>query len=472
MIEAGHGARRAAPLRVGLALVVAAAAPRLAPALAGYQPSNDAAEHLLIARSLARGDGFTLPIRVRDVDGGPAVHDAYGERAPLFPWLLSLPVRAGVGAEGWPDPRLQLVGVALAALCAPLAASVAWTLARRRGLGAWSAAWAAVGAGLVVAWAPSLVRASVHLWAEPLGLLLVLLAVRLELAVAAPAGLVRDVGAQPAAPAGLARERRGDGVALAFALGVVGALARFARPEAWVVVVLIVAAAVGRARRGEQRWREVAALVAGAALVNAAGVAITGVVAPQLFLLEVRRFEEAMGAGATPPRPGVGEVLRAVASNLAGQLWFLLQPKNAWFALPLAALALVRGAKRATAERWLVAWALAFVAATAGVWSTSDPYRFTIAPLALLAPVALVEALAWARRLWPGRRWPLAVVMATLVLVMGHAAGREMRGRGPAPPPRVTAQEGVVVTDDPWSHALITGGPAVLAAQEPAGGRR
>ncbi|MCO5171472.1 MAG: hypothetical protein M9894_34660 [Planctomycetes bacterium] len=422
---------------VGL-LLLAAVAPRVEPALRGYHPSNDAAEHLLIARSLARGEGFTLPIRVRDVDGGPAVHDAYPERAPLYPWLLSAPVRLGIGATGWPDPRLQLLGVGLAALCAPLVASVAAALARARGFGAGGLVVAAAGAGLVVAWAPSLVRASVHLWAEPLGLLLVLGAARLDLAL----------------------DRGGPGrAALA---GLVGGLARFARPEAWVVAPLLLARAVARARREPGRWSEALALGGALLAVNAAGIAATGVVAPQLFLLEVARFEDAMGAGAAPAAPTLGSVLAAVGGNLAGQLEHLLLPKNAWFVLPLALLALVRRGRGAD-ERWLLAWAAAFVLATAGVWSTRDPHRFTIAPLALLAPVALVEAEAWRRRLWPGRRGPLAAAAASLVLVLGHAAGREARGRGPGPAPEVVAREGAPALDDPWSYALVTGRPAVLA---------
>lgn len=432
-------------------LLLAALAPRVGPALRAYQPSNDAAEHLLIARSLARGDGFTLPIRVRDVDGGPAVHDAYPERAPLYPWLLSIPVRLGVGAAGWPDPRLQLLGVALAALCAPLAASLAVELARRRGLGAGGQVVVAAGAGLVVAWAPSLVRASIHLWAEPLGLLLVLGAARLDLAL----------------------DRGGTGrAALA---GLVGGLARFARPEAWVVAPLLLLRAVVRVRRERARWREVVALGGALTAVNVAGVAATGVVAPQLFLLEVRRFEDAMGAGAAPAAPGPVDVLVAVAGNVAEQVEHLLLPKNAWLVLPLALLALLPGrpgaatagddrtAAAGSDERWLLGWAACFMLATAGVWATRDPHRFTITPLALLAPVALVEAEAWRRRLWPGRRAVRAALAASLVLVLGHAAGRELRGRGPTPPPEVVAREGAPALGDPWSYALVTGRPAVLA---------
>lgn len=424
---------------LALILFLAALAPRVGPALAEYQPSNDAAEHLLIARSLARGEGFTLQIRVRDVDGGPAVHDAFAERAPLYPALLSVPVRLGVGAEGWPDPRLQLLGVVLAALCAPLAAWLAAALCRRHGLEGWSAVWPIVGAGLVVAWCPSLVRASIHLWAEPLGLLLVLAAARLDLAL----------------------DDRRERWHVAALVGVIGGLARFARPEAWVLVPLLLARAAWRARGEPERRREALALVITLALVNVVGVAATGVVAPQLFLLEVRHYEDAMGLGAAPIAPTLATMIGGFLTNLGDQLGYLLLPKNAWFVLPIAGVALLRPGGRST----LHAWAIAFVLATAGVWSTNDPQRFSIAPLALLAPVALIEAELWRRELFPGRRLPFALLAGSLVLVLGYAAGRELRGRGPPPAPTVVAQEGVPALADPWSYALVTGRSATFARE-------
>jgi hypothetical protein len=436
-VIAGRGAAGCAATALGL--VLAALVPRLGPALTTYQPSNDAAEHLLIARSLARGDGFTMPIRVRDVSGGPAVHEAFADRAPLYPALLSVPVRLGFGAQGWPDPRLQLLGAVLAALCAPLAACLSAELCRRHGLDGWSRLWAIVGAGLVVAWCPSLVRASIHLWAEPLGLLLVLAAARLDLA--------------------LDDDRRRW--RLAALVGVIGGLARFARPEAWVLVLLLLARAVWRARGAPEKRLDALALVVALVLVNVAGVATTGVVAPQLFLLEVGHYEDAMGVGAAPIAPTLATVISAVVANLGDQLGYLVLPKNAWLVLPLAAVALLRPGGRSP----LHAWAIAFVLATAGVWSTNDPQRFTIAPLALLAPVALIEAELWRRDLVPGRRLPCALLAGSLVLVLGYAAGRELRGRGPEPPPVVVAQEGVPALADPWSYALVTGRSATLARQ-------
>jgi hypothetical protein len=439
---------------LGLGLFVLALAPRVGPALRGYQWSPDGSEYLLLARSLARGDGYVLPVQVRF---GPAVasaaadgvtHSAYGERAPLWPWLLSLPVRAGLGRAGWPDPRLQLLGALLACLAAPLAASIAVALARRQGLGPQSTLLAALCAGLVVAWAPSLVRASIHLWAEPLGVVLALAATRMWLAL----------------DPGPGTSQAQSSLGLAAALGVAVGLARFARPEAWVLVpAFLVLLAVGAARaprdaassaRGAA-WAAILALV----VVNVAGWQITGVLAPQLDLFAVGDYRELMrqGEAGRTTAPGAGEVVAGVARNLASQVGHLLLPKNAFFVLPLALI----GARRAAA-RPLVVLAAALGLAAAMVWSTDDPHRFTIAPLCLLAPVAAVEAELLRRRLCPRSPWPLAIYLALLVGLMGHAAGRELRGRPLPPAPTIGAQPGTPSLADPWSYALITGRPARL----------
>jgi hypothetical protein len=416
---------------VALAVALAALAPRVGPALRGYQPSNDAAEYLLIARALAAGDGFTLPIKVRHLDDGPAVHSAWAERAPLWPALLSLPVRAGVGREGWPAPHLQLLGAALAALAAALGVGLTTTLARQRGLTGWSLVWAGLAGGLVVAWSPFLVRASIHLWAEPFALLLVLGGLWLWLLGEGRAG----------------RQAQ----ALAACAGLLVGLARFARPEAWVLVALLLVLGWRRGRG------PVAALAGAVLLVNVVGVAVSGVVAPQLFLFEVGHFEEAMRPGAELARPGLGAIVGGIASNLGGQLYHLLLPKNAFVVLPLALL----GVRRAEPRPLLLA-AAGLIVATAAVWSTHDPFRFTIAPLCLLAPVAAVEVEVLRRTRWPGRPWPLAIYLGLLVGVLGHAAGRELRKPPPPGAPHVTPRPGEPELADPWSYALVTGEPARL----------
>lgn len=477
---------RAAPLLLALAVALLALGPRAALALRGYWPSNDAAEHLLLARALARGDGFQLPIRVRDVDGGPAVHPAFEERAPLFPLLLAAPVAAGVGWTGWPDPRLQLVNVGLAALAAALAALVAHALARARGLAPWPALLAALAAGLVVAWGPSLLRASLHLWAEPLGLVLVLGALLAQLKTSLPRGgspgSTRGLTWAAPSPTDGTRPRSGpprttvgeggvgavapprspEALAVAPHLAILlAALARFARPEAWVLTPIVVLLALRRSRRD-------GALAAAIALaVNAVGVAWTGVLAPQLALLRVARFEDALGAGARAAAPTAGDVLSGVAGNLAAQLSALLEPRTGWLVLPAALLAAWparRAARGAPAAAACGAFGVGLLLATTLVWSTRDPHRFGILPLGCLAPLAAVEveALAGALRARSGPRARAAVRavwLVGLVLVLGAAARRERR-LPPRPP--VEPRSGTPTLRDPWSYALATGRPALL----------
>jgi hypothetical protein len=249
------------------------------------------------------------------------------------------------------------------------------------------------------------------------------------------------------------------------AVGVVGGLARFARPEAWVLVPLLLGAAALRARRDASARGAFVALAVALGVVNVVGVAWTGVLAPQLSLFTVGRFEELMGGAGGRASPEVWTILRAVLGNVAGELDLLLLPRTAWVVLPLAALALAPGARAAPGERRLVVWAGAFVLATAGVWSTSDPSRFTITPFALLAPVACVELEAWRRRLPPGRPRQVAasVAAASLVLVLGHHAGRVARALAVEWPGEITLSPGEPALADPWSYALYAGAPARLA---------
>lgn len=403
--------------------------PRVGPALRGYHPSHDGGEYVLLARSLARGEGFVLPIRVRFVDehvdeSTDVVHAAYAERAPLWPAVLAPVVGAVDRDPGWPDPRIQLVGVLLAALAAGAATELTLRLARERNLGPHGAAWAAGLAGLAVAFYPSLVRASIHPWAEPLGLVLGLLCVRGWLGLQAKPTCWKAWGAL-----------------------VLGAgLARYARPEAWVLVPLACAVAP-RGRR--------LATVAAVGVLTLGGVLWTGVLAPQLFLLRVEHYE--LAAHTTPPPPGIGAVVGGIASNLVGQLVHLLTPKNGWLVLPLALLGL-----RWKGGRPLAWWAALNVVATCAVWSTADPHRFTIVTFVALAPLATIEAEALRRRFFSGERAVFAAWVAVWVLVLGHAAGRELRGKPPPPPPSIVAEEGVARVEDPWGYALVTGRPAVL----------
>ena len=69
---------------------------------------------------------------------------------------------------------------------------------------------------------------------------------------------------------------------------------------------------------------------------------------------------------------------------------------------------------------------------------------------------------------WTLRGERLAAPDAPWVAVLGHAAGRSMRGRRiprtPLPAVLPRGPDGVACLDDPWSYALLTGRPATLSA--------
>lgn len=444
-----------------LAVALCAALPRLGPALRGYNPSPDAAEYLLIARSLARGEGFTLPIRVRFPGRRPVVHEAYGERAPLWPWLLSAVVgAAGQAGSGWPDPRLQLLNVLLAALGAALATELTWVVARRRGLVGGSRVLAALLGGLAVAWAPGFVRASVHLWAEPLGAVLALATARLLVAF-------QDRSLAASAEDG-AGQRWTAGLPW-LVLGALAGAARFARPEAWALVPVVLASAAGFAApatvpsSASARALAILGALSGVLFANILGVWATGVLAPQLELLTVARFEQTMAPGPAAHATAV-DVVVGVARNAWGQLRYLVVPRQG---LLIAVMALLGLPWRA--HRTLLALGGALTAATVLVWSTDDPSRFTVAPLALLAPVAAVEAVvvflaatASVRR----RRALRAALCCAWLALAGYAGGREGRKvRRPLPQPPTVVGSRPVALADPWTFALVRGAPAVLESQ-------
>lgn len=431
-------ARSPIPWVLPLVVALLATAPRVGPATRAFHCSPDAAEYLLLARSLADGRGFVLPIRVRfgDTDE-PIVHEAFAERAPLYPLLLSVPVSLTT-RPGWPDPAIQFVGVCLAALAAVLATLLGWDLARRQGFSGRAASWAALLGGLAVAWYPDLVRASVHLWAEPLAIVILLSAVRHYLAL--------DGHSDP--PRAWPR---------AIALGLLCGLARYARPEAWVLVPVFLALLLCKDRR-----TEAAAFTAVVVAINLIGTAATGVLAPQLSLLTVADYADLM-TPATASAPTFAEAAEGVANNLFGQLAHMATPRYAFLVLPLALLA----ARRASA-RPLLLLAAGLVLATSVVWSTHDPSRFTLAPLCLLAPVAAVEFMALRRRFAPGNAWIMALAVGLWAGVLGQRSVQEARRSSPPPPPQnLEATENPPTLEDPWTYALITGQPAVLSGPPP-----
>lgn len=425
--EAARG--RGARLAVLAAVALLALLPRLEPALRGWHRSHDGEEYLLLARSLARGEGFLLPVKVRWHVPGPALHPAWDERAPLWPALLAPWVRAlGQEGPGWPDPRLQLPAVSLCALAAAQAALLAAALARAQGLGPRAELAAGLGAGLVLAWAPGLVEASLSTWAEPLGVCLALLVAQL-----------------------LLRFTELPAPRLALALGLVAGCARFARPEqaALAPALLLLVGLSPRLRPGLGR------LCLGLLLPNLAGLLVSGVLGPQAFLLTVVDYTRVMRPDPDLTPPGAGEVLRGVAGNAWGLTKQLWTPRYAWLCAPLALLALGRPAAR---PALLLAGALLLVPTL--VWSTSHPSRFSLAPLALLAPIAACEAERRRRQLLGRRTWPRALLLLGSALLLGHHAGGWL-GKPIQPPPARGREVGPEpALEDPWGHALLTGEPA------------
>ncbi len=334
-------------------------------------PTPDSAEYELLARSLARGEGFTLPVRVRHDATGPVKHGAFGERAPLFPLLLAPLVPLLDDGRPSVAPGLVLVNVVLATLDALLVASIAWGLSKRPRV--------ALAAGVLAAWSPPLVQVSCRLLAEPLGLFLVLAAVRLE--------------------------------ALAPLQGVLLALARLARPEALAASVLLLL-------RKDRRL--VAALAF--ALVTLAALAL-GARMPQGFLLHVSNFNDVMFSWRPhlePPTPL--HVARLVLANAADLGYYALRYAHA---VPLLGLlALVRRDRIA-----VLAFTLALAAAC--VWSTRDHVRFLVLPLALLAIPAALEA----RRLLGAQLFAVFLALSLFPLAWRHASETHHAFDAPNPGP-------------------------------------
>lgn len=407
-------------------VVVAAAALTVRGGALVPTPTPDACEYQMLARSLARGDGFTLPVRVRHDEPGPLRHDARGERAPLFPLFLAAcqPLADEGGATV--SRGLQCANALVGVLDAVLVAALALSLSRNRRV--------ALAAGALAAWSPPLVATSCKLLAEPLGLALLL-----------GSHLQWDIP---------------------FARGTMWGLARLARPEA-------VAAAVALAAR--PRGRGALAALFGFALVTVAALAL-GAGAPQGFLLRVSNFRGVMFGGEVPApsawafvsaHPGL--VARSILGNALDLGLYALRYGHAVPVLGLMALALRR-------ERVAVT-AFAVAAFAACIWSTRDHQRFLVAPLALLAVPAAIEA----RRLLGSKGLGVFLAVSLVPLALDHGRWAEGRRR-PRPPsvwevPAPLAErlralgpgEGFAAVS-PWSLALASGREGLLLPNELAPG--
>lgn len=335
--------------RVYLAVAVAALAVRgsaLAP-----NPTPDACEYQMLARSLARGEGFTLPVRVRHVEPGPVRHDARSERAPLFPLLLAAFDPVLDRGTGSISTGLQVVNALVGVACALLVAQVAFGVSRSRRV--------ALAAGALAALSPPLVQGSTRLLAEPLGLLLILASIRFR------------EGAVP---------------------GALLALARLARPEAVAASILIFLRPPGDrdATLAPSSARSILRPVLVYGLITGLAFAL-GVGAPQSFLLRVSNYRQVMFEAPKPLAPSAfvflsenpALVFRLIRENALDLGAFALRYGHAVPVLGLLALA-----------RWdrIAVTAFTLALASACVWSTRDHARFLVAPLALLAIPAAVEA--------------------------------------------------------------------------------
>ncbi len=335
--------------RVYLAVAVAALAVRGAALVPN--PTPDACEYQMLARSLARGEGFTLPVRVRHVEPGPVRHDARSERAPLFPLLLAafdLVLDRGTTSI---STGLQVVNALVGVACALLVAQVAFGISRSKRV--------ALAAGALAALSPPLVQGSTRLLAEPLGLLLILASIRL------------GEGALP---------------------GALLALARLARPEALAAsILLVLRKGGGPPAHHLSSWaRSLPRALLAYLLITAVAFAL-GVGAQQSFLLRVSNYRQVMFEA---PKPLAPSAFAFLSEHPA--LVFRLIRENA---LDLGAFALRYGhavpvfGLVALARRDRIAiTAFTLALASACVWSTRDHARFLVAPLALLAIPAAVEA--------------------------------------------------------------------------------
>ncbi len=215
-----------------------------------WVPRSDARQYVDLARSLAAGRGFVASFP------GEALHPT-AFRPPLYPFLLSLPMRLSGPDALWPG-RLLAVGIG-AALIVVTVAYVRRIAGDRAGLVA----------GLVVAVAPSLVANDTVTMTESLGLLLMM-------------GVLLSV--------------LEDRFVLA---GTLSGLLMLTRPNAYLVVLVVVVVAVRSAgwRRAAAAFGVSVAVVAPWALRNAVEVGTPKLVTSDGFTLAAMYGPPAIESG-------------------------------------------------------------------------------------------------------------------------------------------------------------------------------
>lgn len=148
-------------------MTAAAFAIKVGPATERFRPCPDAIAYLDIARNLASGNGFVSTLKLNFVDNSGVIHCALFDWPPLYPLFAGMLARIGAG-----DTCLQAANALLASVAAGLVFLIGERLFGRP---------AGLLAGGFAAIAPNLFRSGITALADPLGLVLALLAVLLAL---------------------------------------------------------------------------------------------------------------------------------------------------------------------------------------------------------------------------------------------------------------------------------------------------
>ncbi|MBN1865665.1 hypothetical protein JW916_00080 [Candidatus Sumerlaeota bacterium] len=401
-----------------LALIVVLVLVALGARLALFNPdsnlSPDAADYVNIARNLAEGRGFVHSIKWHFFTNDPVVRPAAGERPPLYPLLLGVVWRLG-GRMAAIDGVNVFLGVA---------AIIVLFLLYERVLD-WRCP--AFVAALLAAINPSVAKACVFPWTEPLFLLLHASALLVLIAG------IQSEGSRLGSSAAQSSSRpdrleRPDWLALA--AGVLAALAYLARPNG-VVLLVAVLGVLALARR----WRTLGLFLLPNALILGVWFAVVWMQKGSPFFsvqehhFRVLRIEEGMRAGWGAAIPSREEF---AAANPLGSLVV----ENAWrYTLDLLGrpfLGLPIGEGYALSRR--VGTALLFVSSCLGaavpiVWTLRRlGGRGTLLGLCALGHFLLIS-LVWATH--EGDRFLQPVYLFLVPLVVGvlfdgarHAARR------------------------------------------------
>jgi hypothetical protein len=403
---------------LALWLSVAALALYLPLALRAVQITWDGVEFVDIARSLAAGQGYVLGVKAYFIGGSEVLHDGLNERAPLYPLLIAVLLRAGLGLPG-----AQVANAVLMAASVGLVCAIGCSLFGKRTGGL---------AGVLAATSPAVLANMLPIMSEALAVPLVLLGTWL---------VVRDVE----------RPRSGPFALAGAALG----LAYLARPETAVLAgALVLGAAVSCKAKGRFLRPMAACLLVMSLFVLPISLYSLGTRGSLLYSGKTYLYSVPRGGDVArdPYHSSIGNPAEFVLSNgefvastIVRQLrdygglvflsdqWLLLLP--AW---PMVLLSLIKGRyPRAALPVLLVA--LVNFCLRALTWSTAVQPRYQLITMLLLLPFAvqgLSQAAGLLGRLRPRARWRLPLLdLAVLAIVLAGSQTlfREYAGRYPMP---------------------------------------